>query len=112
MTDRVKKLLHAQIGKRSGGWLFPSPRYAGQPIKRHALTAAWRMKATKAGVSPDVDPLLCEAHVRHGHHERDEGSLPDDAIDGTHGVVNHRTLPAPQHGAYRRVDGRSKRFTS
>ena len=62
MTDRVKKLLYAQIGKRSGGWLFPSPRYAGQPIKRHALTAAWRMKATKAGVSPDVD-LYCARHT-------------------------------------------------
>ena len=62
MTDRVKKLLFTQIGKRTAGWLFPSPRYAGQPIKRHALTTAWRKTATKAGVSPDVD-LYCARHT-------------------------------------------------
>jgi integrase/recombinase XerD len=62
MTDRVKKLLYVQIGKRTGGWLFPSPRYRGQPIKRNALTAAWRKKAAQAGVSPDVD-LYCARHT-------------------------------------------------
>ena len=62
ITDRVRKLLFTQIGKRTAGWLFPSPRYAGQPIKRHALTTAWRKTATKAGVSPDVD-LYCARHT-------------------------------------------------
>lgn len=62
MTDRVKELLFTQIGKRTAGWLFPSPRYAGQPIKRHALSTAWRKTATKAGVSPDVD-LYCARHT-------------------------------------------------
>lgn len=62
MTDRVKELLFAQIGKRSDGWIFPSPRYPSQAIKRHALTAAWRKTANKAGVSSDVD-LYCARHT-------------------------------------------------
>lgn len=61
MTDRVKELLFQQIGKRSDGWLFPSPRYPGEHIKRHALTAAWRVTANRAGVSADVD-LHCGRH--------------------------------------------------
>lgn len=62
MTDRVRELLFKQIGKRSDGWLFPSPRYQGEHIKRHALTAAWRVTANKAGVSADVD-LYCARHT-------------------------------------------------
>lgn len=62
MTNRVKQLLFAQIGKRASGWLFPSPRYPGQPIRRHALTTAWRKAANRAGVSPDVD-LYCARHT-------------------------------------------------
>jgi len=52
MTNRVKEVLFAKVGKRAEGWLFPSPRYRGQPIKRHALTTAWRRVADDAGVSP------------------------------------------------------------
>jgi len=55
MTDRVKELLFKQIGSRTDGWVFPSPRYANEHIKRHALTTAWRVTANKAGVSADVD---------------------------------------------------------
>ena len=62
MTDRVKQLLFAQIGKRVDGWLFPSPRYQGQHIKRHALTQAWRKAANNAGISADVD-FYCARHT-------------------------------------------------
>ena len=62
MTDRVRELLSKQIGKRTEGWLFPSPRYRGEHIKRNSLSAAWRVTANKAGVSPDVD-LYCARHT-------------------------------------------------
>lgn len=62
MTDRVKELLLKQIGRRTDGWVFPSPRRRGEHIKRHALTVAWRATANKAGVSPDVD-LYCARHT-------------------------------------------------
>ena len=55
MTDRVRGLLFTQVGSRTDGWVFPSPRYPGEHIQRHALTTAWRVTANKAGVSPDVD---------------------------------------------------------
>jgi integrase len=62
MTQRVKELLQAQIGARKTGWVFPSPRYPGHPIKRQALTVAWRKAADKAGIDPDVD-LYCARHT-------------------------------------------------
>lgn len=62
MTDRVKGLLFRQIGGRLDGWVFPSPRYPGEHIKRHALTSAWRVAANKAGISADVD-LYCARHT-------------------------------------------------
>lgn len=54
LTDRMKEKLSEQIGKRTEGWIFPSPRYAGQAIKRHALTAAWRRVCNAAGVPADL----------------------------------------------------------
>jgi site-specific recombinase XerD len=62
MTQRVEGLLATQIGPRAEGWVFPSSRYPGQPIKRAALTQAWRRTANKAGVSPNVD-LYCARHT-------------------------------------------------
>lgn len=62
MTERVKELLTKRIGRRVDGWLFPSPRYPKEHIKRNALTAAWRLTANKAGVSSDVD-LYCARHT-------------------------------------------------
>jgi integrase len=62
MTHRVRGLLATQIGSRTEGWVFPSPRYHGQPIKRAALTQAWRRTANKVGVSPNVD-LYCARHT-------------------------------------------------
>lgn len=62
MTERVKGLVAKQIGSQMEGWVFPSPRYPGQHIKRHALTRAWRATANRAGVSPDVD-LYCARHT-------------------------------------------------
>ena len=56
-----EKLL-TQIGTRAAGWLFPSPRYPGQPIQRQALTVAWRKAANKAGVDADVN-LYCARHT-------------------------------------------------
>jgi integrase len=57
MTQRVKELLQAHLGSRTTGWVFPSPRYPGRPIKRQALTVA-----DKAGIDPDVD-LYCARHT-------------------------------------------------
>jgi integrase len=62
MTPRLREKLVLQIGTRTGGWLFPSPRYPGRPIQRQALTVAWRKAANKAGVDADVD-LYCARHT-------------------------------------------------
>jgi integrase len=62
MTQRVKELLQAHLGSRTTGWVFPSPRYPGRPIKRQALTVAWRKAADKAGIDPDVG-LYCARYT-------------------------------------------------
>jgi integrase len=62
LTDRTKAALFVSIGKRAGGWVFPSPRDPGMPIKAKSLSAAWRKAARKAGVSDDVD-LYAARHV-------------------------------------------------
>jgi integrase len=61
ITARLREKLMGQIGSRTEGWLFPSPRYPGQHIQRQALSSAWRIAAKKAGVSADVD-LYCARH--------------------------------------------------
>jgi integrase len=61
MTMRLRGKLLEQIAKRTDGWVFPSPRYPGQPIQRQALTVAWRKAANKAGVAADVN-LYCARH--------------------------------------------------
>lgn len=61
MTTRLREKLLRQIGIRSAGWVFPSPRYPGRPIQRQALTVAWRKAADKAGVDADVN-LYCARH--------------------------------------------------
>ena len=62
LTDRMKEKLFEQIGTRTEGWVFPSPRFAGQPIKRHALTSAWRKVCNAAGVPADLK-LYCARHT-------------------------------------------------
>ena len=62
ITDRVKSKLFAQIGARSAGWVFPSPRRGGMPINSASLTAAWRTACKKSGVSPDIK-LYCARHT-------------------------------------------------
>ena len=62
LTDRMKEKLFAQIGARTEGYVFPSPRFDGSPIKSQALTAAWRKACKAAGVSPDLK-LYCARHT-------------------------------------------------
>jgi integrase len=62
MTDRVKMKLFAKIGARSEGWVFPSPRYAGQSIRPESLTQAWRKAADEAGLARDIN-LYCARHT-------------------------------------------------
>lgn len=62
MTTRLRGKLLEQIGTRTDGWVFPSPRYQGKPIQRQARTAAWRKAADKAGVDSDVN-LYCARHT-------------------------------------------------
>jgi integrase len=62
MTTRMKEKLFVQIGSRTAGWVFPSPRYPGKSIQRQALTVAWGKASKKAGVSSDV-VLYCARHT-------------------------------------------------
>ena len=62
LTDRMKEKLFVQIGARTEGWIFPSKRRPGEPIKRHALTCSWRKVCAAAGVSPDLK-LYCARHT-------------------------------------------------
>jgi integrase len=62
MTTRLRTKLLEQTGKRSTGWVFPSPRYRGEPIKRHSLTVAWRLACIRAGVSSGIN-LYCARHT-------------------------------------------------
>jgi|GEM_PF-576165 integrase len=62
MTDRVRKILFAHISSRTEGWLFPSPRYQGRPITRPALTQAFRLARTMAGL-PKSKKLYSARHT-------------------------------------------------
>ena len=64
MTPRLEQKLRLQIGSRTRGWVFPSPltRRKGFPIRRQALTAAWKKMAKKAGLESDVN-LYCARHA-------------------------------------------------
>lgn len=54
MSSRIKEKLFAHIRARTEGWFFPSIRYRGPPIKRHALTSAWMRVCEKAGIPENV----------------------------------------------------------
>jgi integrase len=62
ITDRLREKLLVQIGHRESGWIFPSPKYKGKHIRRHALTQAWRNACEKAGVGSDLK-LYCGRHT-------------------------------------------------
>ncbi len=64
MTPRLEEKLRRQIGTRTSGWVFPSPlrRRKGLPIRRQALTSAWKKMAKKAGLESDVN-LYCARHT-------------------------------------------------
>ena len=88
MTTRLRTKLLEQIGTRTDGWVFPSPRYPGQPIQRQALTVAWRKAANKAGVA--LRQSVCARHT-----------FGTDAMEATKNpfkvmrVMGHTTLAPP-----------------
>lgn len=62
MSDRMKEKLFVQIGDRTSGWVFPSKKYLGYPIKSKALGRAWTLACAAAGVSSDLK-FYCGRHT-------------------------------------------------
>lgn len=64
LSDRLKRKLFAQIGDRTEGWVFPSPKHnrAGMPINSASLTSAWRVICKRVGIPPEVK-LYCARHT-------------------------------------------------
>jgi integrase len=54
MSDRVIETLREQIGSRTTGWVFPSPRYPDQPIQRASLSQAFNRTRNKLGLPKDL----------------------------------------------------------
>jgi integrase len=54
ISERVREVLGQQIGERKDGWVFPSSRYPGEPIQRHALTSAFAIARRKAGLPSNL----------------------------------------------------------
>ena len=96
LTDRMKEKLFAQIGARTEGYVFPSPRFDGSPIKSQAWTAAWR-KAARPRRLARFETLLRPSHVRNRCNERLEKSLRCDEGYGSHRATDYRTLPASRY---------------
>jgi integrase len=54
MSDRVTEVLKGQIGDRTEGWVFPSPRYPDKPIQRASLSQAFNIARNELGLSKDL----------------------------------------------------------
>ncbi|MHB8390373.1 MAG: tyrosine-type recombinase/integrase [Acidobacteriaceae bacterium] len=62
MSDRVREALMTQLGNRTEGWVFPSPRYPDRHITRNALTQAFA-RARSMGAFPKELKLYCARHT-------------------------------------------------